>query len=58
MTKKKGKGWSRARQYSSKEKAQEFANRMRPKFNHVIVEKGSIGEAWGKKRTCYRVWVK
>jgi len=62
VTKKKGKGWSRARQYSSKEKAQEFANRMRPKFDHVIVEKGTRGGAWvsigGKKRTVYRVWVK
>jgi len=58
MGKKKGKGWSRARQFASKKHAQKYANWLRPKFNHVIVEKGFIGAAWGRKRTCYRVWTK
>ena len=62
MTKKKGKGWSRAGQYASKKKAQERAEWLRPKFDHVIVEKGTRGAAWvpigGRKRTVYRVWVK
>lgn len=58
MAKKRGKGWTRAGQYRNRENANKRAKWLRPKFNHVIVEKGSIGEAWGRKRTCYRVWTK
>ena len=62
MTRKRGKGWTRVAQYSNKEKARKKAEYLRPKFNHVIVEKGTRGAAWvpigGKKRTVYRVWVK
>lgn len=31
---------------------------LRNKFNHVLIEEGSIGTAWGNKRKTYRVWVK
>ena len=62
MTRKRGKGWTRVGQYQSKEYAKKRAQGLRGKFNHVIVEKGSMGQAWvsigGKKRTVYRVWVK
>jgi len=62
MTKKRGKGWTRAGQYSSQKNAIKRAKWLRPKFDHVIVEKGTRGAAWvpigGKKRIVYRVWVK
>ncbi len=54
----KGKGWTRLRTYRSKKLAQKFANKIRHKFFHVVVEKGTKGEAWGNPHTCYRVWVK
>ena len=63
MVKKRGKGWTRAGQYRSRENANKRAKWLRPKFNHVIVQKGthSYGGGLGvspKKQTVYRVWVK
>jgi len=52
------KGWTRVKTYSSKKLAQKKANEIRHRFRHCVVQKGTKGEAWGDKKTCYRVWVK
>lgn len=52
------KGYHKAFTYKNKKIAEKKAKELKPKFFSVKVKKGTVGGAWGRTKTCYRIWVK